>query len=123
MLSFVPSMVRCPFGKRGCPAPKGFVRRFPRMLYFWIALPPIADPMIRKYILCVGIMVLSLQARSQLVIARQGKVAFFSHTPVEHIKAENDRAMAIINLTTGEIAVSMLMKSFVFEKALMREHF
>ena len=93
------------------------------MLYFWIALPPIADPMIRKYILCVGIMVLSLQARSQLVIARQGKVAFFSHTPVEHIKAENDRAMAIINLTTGEIAVSMLMKSFVFEKALMREHF
>jgi hypothetical protein len=88
-----------------------------------MALSPIAEPMIGKHILCVGIMVLSLQARSQLVIARQGRVAFFSHTPVEHIKAENDRAMAIIDLANGKIAVSMLMRAFVFEKALMREHF
>lgn len=79
--------------------------------------------MIGKLLLCFGMLVLSLQARGQLMIARQGKVAFFSYTPVEHIKAENDRVLAIVDLATGELAVSMLMKGFVFEKALMREHF
>lgn len=79
--------------------------------------------MTRNLILCLGMLCLCLQARSQLVIARQGKVAFFSYTPVEHIKAENRQAMAIMDLQTGEVAVSMFMKDFVFEKALMREHF
>lgn len=57
------------------------------------------------------------------VIARQGKVAFFSYTSVENIKAENNQVSSIIDLSTGEIAVSMLMSAFIFEKALMREHF
>lgn len=54
---------------------------------------------------------------------RQGHVSFFSYTSVEHIKAENNQVLSIVDLTTGEIAVSMLMNAFVFEKALMREHF
>ena len=56
-------------------------------------------------------------------MARQGHVSFFSYTSVEHIKAENNQVLSIIDLTTGQIAVSMLMNAFVFEKALMREHF
>ncbi|WP_431125624.1 YceI family protein [Flagellimonas flava] len=56
-------------------------------------------------------------------MARQGHVSFFSYTSVEHIKAENNQVLSIVDLTTGEIAVSMLMNAFVFEKALMREHF
>ncbi|WP_420604069.1 YceI family protein [Flagellimonas sp.] len=57
------------------------------------------------------------------VIARQGHVSFFSYTSVEHIKAENNQVLGIVDLQTGEIAVSMLMNAFIFEKALMREHF
>jgi hypothetical protein len=57
------------------------------------------------------------------IIARQGRVAFFSYTAVENIKAENNQVLSIIDLSTHEIAVSMLMNAFVFEKALMREHF
>lgn len=60
---------------------------------------------------------------AQKVIARQGRIAFFSHTPVENIKAENNQVLSIIDLSTNRIAVSMLMNAFVFEKALMREHF
>lgn len=60
---------------------------------------------------------------AQKVIARQGHVAFFSYTSVENIKAENNQALCIIDLSNGEIAVSMLMNAFIFEKALMREHF
>ncbi|MFK7811779.1 MAG: YceI family protein [Maribacter sp.] len=57
------------------------------------------------------------------VIARQGKVSFFSRTSVEAIKAENNQVLSVIDLNEGKIAVSMLMNAFIFEKALMREHF
>jgi hypothetical protein len=60
---------------------------------------------------------------AQKVIARQGRIAFFSYTPVENIKAENNQVLSIIDLSNGRIAVSMLMNAFIFEKALMREHF
>ncbi|MFD2586716.1 YceI family protein [Croceitalea marina] len=57
------------------------------------------------------------------IIARQGKVSFFSHTSVEDIKAENNQVFSIVDLEKGKVAVSMLMNAFIFEKALMREHF
>lgn len=57
------------------------------------------------------------------IIARQGQVSFFSYTSVENIKAENNQVSSLIDLNTHEIAVRMLMNTFIFEKALMREHF
>ncbi len=54
---------------------------------------------------------------------RQGTVTFFSYTSVENIKAENNQVLSIIDPSKGEIAVSILMRAFVFEKALMEEHF
>ncbi|WP_240751526.1 YceI family protein [Flagellimonas onchidii] len=50
-------------------------------------------------------------------------MSFFSYTSVENIKAENNQVLGIVDLQTNEIAVSMLMNAFIFEKALMREHF
>lgn len=70
------------------------------------------------FILCTG-----QQPVAQKVIARQGRIALFSYTPVENIKAENNQVLSIIDLSNGRIAVSMLMNAFIFEKALMREHF
>ncbi len=63
-----------------------------------------------------------LVAQSKL-IARQGQVSFFSYTSVENIEATNNQASSLINLDQGEIAISLLMRAFVFKKALMREHF
>jgi len=57
------------------------------------------------------------------IIARQGQVSFFSYTSLENIKAENNQVLSIIDLENGTIAVSMLMNTFVFEKALMKDHF
>ncbi len=70
------------------------------------------------FILCTGHHLVA-----QKIIARQGRVAFFSYTPVENIKAENNQVLSIIDFSNGSIAVSMLMNAFIFEKALMREHF
>lgn len=54
---------------------------------------------------------------------RQGTMMFFSYTSVENIKAKNDQVWSRMDASTGEIAVSILMRAFKFEKSLMEEHF
>lgn len=56
-------------------------------------------------------------------ITKEGFVSFFSHSIVEDIEADNDQVLSIMDVKTGEIAVQLLMRSFMFEKALMQEHF
>lgn len=66
---------------------------------------------------------LGLFGQGNKIIARQGKVSFFSYTAVENIEATNNQVVSVIDRQSGEIAVQMLMRAFVFKKALMEEHF
>jgi hypothetical protein len=54
---------------------------------------------------------------------RNGHTDFYSHAPLEDIKANNEQVAVFLNVTDGSISAAMLMKSFVFEKALMQQHF
>jgi polyisoprenoid-binding protein YceI len=56
-------------------------------------------------------------------LTKQGYISFYSHTPVENIKAENNQVLSIADLSNGDMAITILMKAFAFEKALMQEHF
>ena len=56
-------------------------------------------------------------------LTKEGYVSFFSHSIVEDIKADNNQVLSIIDTTTHKIAIQMLMRSFMFKKALMQEHF
>jgi hypothetical protein len=56
-------------------------------------------------------------------IARQGQISFFSYTSVENIEAKNNQVVSILDIDKQEIAISMLMRAFVFKKDLMYEHF
>ncbi len=56
-------------------------------------------------------------------LTKQGYTSFFSSSPVEDIKADNNQVLSIIETSTGTIAIAILMKSFLFEKSLMQEHF
>lgn len=56
-------------------------------------------------------------------LTKQGEVSFFSSTPIEDIKAENHQVLSIIDTKNGNLAIAILMKSFMFEKSLMQEHF
>ncbi|MDF0717686.1 YceI family protein [Muricauda sp. 334s03] len=56
-------------------------------------------------------------------ITKQGHISFFSHSPVEDIEADNNQVLSIVDISNGEIAVSLLIQSFIFEKSLMQEHF
>ncbi|WP_239985795.1 MULTISPECIES: YceI family protein [Arenibacter] len=56
-------------------------------------------------------------------LTKDGYVSFFSHSVVEDIKADNNQVLSIVDSDTGEIAIQLLMRSFMFKKALMQEHF
>ncbi len=56
-------------------------------------------------------------------LTKQGYTSFFSTSPVEDIKADNNQVLSIIDTSNGALAISILMKSFMFEKSLMQEHF
>lgn len=78
----------------------------------------------KKSILIIAIVGLVMNfSFAQKFLCRDGHVWFFSTTPVENIEAHNKQASAILDTETGEIVVSVLMKSFEFERALMQEHF
>ncbi|WP_420573301.1 YceI family protein [Kordia sp.] len=65
----------------------------------------------------------SITSESNEYIERQGQVTFFSYTSVENIQATNNQVLSLFNPEKEEIAVSILMRAFVFKKSLMHEHF
>lgn len=56
-------------------------------------------------------------------LTKNGTIHFYSETPIEDITAENNQVLSIIDVTNQKMAISILMKSFMFKKALMQEHF
>lgn len=75
-------------------------------------------------ILALGLCLLcNLCVDAQKYYTKNGDVSFFSKTAMEDIKADNNQVMSVLNVPTGELQFSLLVKSFHFEKALMEEHF
>ncbi len=60
---------------------------------------------------------------AQDYITRNGNVSFYSHTPLEDIKAENNEAVSTLNSQTGDIEFKIAVNSFHFRKTAMEEHF
>ena len=74
-------------------------------------------------ILQVCIIVFSLNSSAQLFSTITGFVGFYSKTPLEDVKAESNNALSVINITTRELAFSVLNTTFGFRNKLMQEHF
>lgn len=77
----------------------------------------------KKLILFIIAISLLTGAEAQKYITKTGYIGFFSHTPVEDIKADNNQVASALDASTGDIVFQALIKSFKFEKALMEEHF
>ncbi|NNE76418.1 MAG: YceI family protein [Pricia sp.] len=75
------------------------------------------------YVLFFGLYLAHSATAQDKFMTKEGFVSFFSHSIVEDIKADNNQVLSIIDTTTHKIAVQMLMRAFMFEKALMQEHF
>jgi hypothetical protein len=66
---------------------------------------------------------LVLASNAQKYMTKNGFIGFYSHTPMEDIKAENNQVVGALDITTGEMVFQALIKSFHFDRALMEEHF
>lgn len=77
----------------------------------------------KQLILVFVFLAVTFTANGQKYITKNGYISFFSHTPIEDIKADNNQVASVLDITTGEIAFQVLIRSFHFEKALMEEHF
>jgi hypothetical protein len=68
-------------------------------------------------------MLISGSVFGQKYMTKNGKISFFSDGQAEKIQAINNQVATVLDITSGEWAFKLLMKSFEFEKALMQEHF
>jgi polyisoprenoid-binding protein YceI len=76
-----------------------------------------------KRAIVIILLVLPFVLQAQKYNTRNGYIGFFSTTPVEDIKADNNQVASILDVSNGEIVFQVLMTSFHFEKKLMQEHF
>ena len=77
----------------------------------------------KRYIIIFVLLVVSRAKAQDKFFTKTGYVSFYSHSIVEDIKADNNQCLSIIDTKTGKIAIKILMRSFMFKKALMQEHF
>ncbi|WP_210513756.1 YceI family protein [Hymenobacter terricola] len=56
-------------------------------------------------------------------LTKTGRVSFFSATPIEDIEAKTQQVAAVLDFGTGQLAFTLPVKSFVFRRTLMQEHF
>jgi polyisoprenoid-binding protein YceI len=54
---------------------------------------------------------------------KTGKITFFSAAKLENIEAVNNQVVSVLDMNNGQLGFTLLMKAFLFEKALMQEHF
>lgn len=61
--------------------------------------------------------------KAQLYSTQSGVVGFFSKTPVEDIKGDCRTVLAVMNISTRDLAFSINNTAFAFENKLMQDHF
>jgi hypothetical protein len=77
-----------------------------------------------KKIFLIFLVMCSFQAMAQnRYITKNGHIQFFSEAPLENIEAHNHQVAGILDLAKNEVAISLLIKAFKFDKSLMEEHF
>ncbi len=77
----------------------------------------------KSILLIIPVFFLSLTGNGQKYITRNGYIGFYSHAPVEDIKADNNQVASVLDSSTGDIVFQVLIRAFHFQKALMEEHF
>jgi hypothetical protein len=60
---------------------------------------------------------------AQKYMTKNGYIGFYSHTPMEEIKGDNNQVAGVLDISTGDMVFQALIKSFHFDRALMEEHF
>ncbi|MDP2189456.1 MAG: YceI family protein [Sphingobacteriaceae bacterium] len=76
------------------------------------------------FLLAVVLSFVQLAHGQSKYMTRTGTVNFVAEGPVkDDVKAINNQAACVLDVATGDIVFQIAVKSFVFKKALMQEHF
>ncbi|QKJ29933.1 YceI family protein [Mucilaginibacter mali] len=63
------------------------------------------------------------QAGGDLYTCKNAAISIYSKAPIEDIEAKTANGTSVYNAATGDMAFSVPVKSFKFQKSLMQEHF
>jgi YceI-like domain. len=77
----------------------------------------------KKLFVLFSVMIAFQTAFSQKYLTKTGIVSFRSKTPIETIEATNKAVAMMLDVSDNKLDIVVLIKSFVFEKQLMQEHF
>src|SRR5665647_1165402 len=77
----------------------------------------------KRLTLIFSLLLLVLAVNAQKYMTKNGFIGFYSHTPMEDIKADNNQVAGVLDISTGDMVFQVLIKSFHSERALMEEHF
>ncbi len=75
------------------------------------------------YVMAVMMVFLLHPLVGQKYYSKAGRIQFVSEAPMEKIEATNNSALIVLDGATGRMDLSVLIKGFQFEKALMQDHF
>ncbi|MBS1743823.1 MAG: YceI family protein [Bacteroidetes bacterium] len=64
-----------------------------------------------------------ISVTAQKSYTKNGTIGFYSKAPLEKITAENNQVMSTMDMQSGQVQFSVLIKAFHFKKSLMEEHF
>lgn len=76
-----------------------------------------------RYIFCCLLLLTGYRSFAQSYFTRDGFIEFTSKTSIETIEAKNHQVLGILDLAKHQVAFTVLIKGFLFEKQLMQDHF
>lgn len=76
-----------------------------------------------KNIIIILLALFSNQAGGNLFVCKNASISLYSKAPIEDIEAKTTGGNSVYNTATGDIAFSVPIRSFRFQKSLMQEHF
>ena len=77
----------------------------------------------KRLLLLIIPVILGKSVLAQIYMAKTCEISFSAPTPVEDIEGVNTVTKPLLNITTGDLQMKILMTAFIFEKPLMQEHF
>ncbi|HEY8734632.1 MAG TPA: YceI family protein [Puia sp.] len=77
----------------------------------------------RSFFILLAATSFSVNGFSQNYMTKSGFIGFYSKTPLEDVRAENNQVYAVLDPASHHIAFAVLLKGFIFTKELMQEHF
>ncbi|HEX5626336.1 MAG TPA: YceI family protein [Saprospiraceae bacterium] len=77
----------------------------------------------RKFLFIALTVFIAAPIFGQRYFSKNAVIKFHSDSPIEKIDAVNTSASTVMDLASGKIEFAALNNAFIFEKALMQEHF